>query len=100
MEWAGNPYYITLSEGKLVNQHRTIDGKCYWFDNYGVAMESRCTNYPDADGDGQVSASDASAVLRFSLACSVGEYTDDEKDWEQFLNDTYGNKSDNSGGKE
>ena len=52
VEWAGNPYYITLSEGKLVNQHRTIDGKRYWFDSYGVATESRCTNYPDADGDG------------------------------------------------
>lgn len=52
VEWAGNPYYVTLSEGKLVNQHRTIDGKRYWFDSYGVATESRCTNYPDANGDG------------------------------------------------
>lgn len=100
VEWAGNPYYITLSEGKLVNQHRTIDGKRYWFNSYGVATESRCTNYPDADGDGQVSASDATAVLRFSSACGVGEYTDDEDGWEKFLNDTYGDKSDNSGGME
>lgn len=100
VEWAGNPYYITLSEGKLVNQHRTIDGKRYWFDSYGVATESRCTNYPDANGDGMVTATDASTVLQFSSACGVGEYTDDENGWEQFLNDTYGNKSDNSGGTE
>lgn len=91
VEWAGSPYYITLSEGKLVNQHRTIDGKRYWFDSYGVATESNCVNYPDANGDGMVTATDASTVLQFSSACGVGEYTNDENGWEQFLADRAAN---------
>lgn len=99
VEYMDKMYYVTLSEGKLVNQHRTIDGKRYWFDSYGVAVESRCTNYPDADGDGKVSVSDATTVLNFSSECAAGNYTNDEDGWEKFLNDTY-NKSDNSGGTE
>lgn len=87
VEWAGNPYYVTLSEGKLVNQHRTIDGKRYWFDSYGVATESNSKSYPDTDGDGAVNASDASTVLQFSSSCGAGEYTNDENGWEQFLAD-------------
>ena len=96
VKYGDRMYYVSLAEGKLVNQHRTIDGKRYWFDSYGVATESRCTNYPDADGDSYISASDATAVLRFSSACGVGEYTDDEDGWEKFLNDTYGEKSEKS----
>lgn len=78
VDYMDKKYYVTLSEGKLVNQHRTIDGKRYWFDSYGVATESNCINYPDADGDGAVTATDASTVLQFSSACGVGEYTNDE----------------------
>ena len=87
VEYMDKMYYVTLSEGKLVNQHRTIDGKRYWFDSYGVATELRCVNFPDADGDGIVTASDASAVLSFSAGCGTGEYTNDEDGWEQFLID-------------
>ena len=32
-------YYVTLLEGKLVNQYRTIDGKNYYFDSHGIATE-------------------------------------------------------------
>lgn len=99
VEWAGSPYYITLSEGKLVNQHRTIDGKRYWFDSYGVATESNCINYPDADGDGAITATDASTVLQFSSACGVGEYTNDENGWEQFLADKENNAANGNGGE-
>lgn len=87
VDYTDDRYYVTLSEGKLVNQHRTIDGKRYWFDSYGVAKESRCVNYPDADGDGRVDAMDASTALSFSAACGAGEYTNDENGWEQFLID-------------
>lgn len=93
VEYLDKKYYVTLSEGKLVNQHRTIDGKRYWFDSYGVATESRCINYPDANGDGMVTATDASTVLQFSSACGVGEYTNDENGWEQFLADRAANAS-------
>lgn len=39
VNWAGKTYYITLYEGKIVNQHRTIDGVRYWFDSDGNATE-------------------------------------------------------------
>lgn len=93
VDYMDKKYYVTLSEGKLVNQHRTIDGKRYWFDSYGVATKSRCINYPDADGDGMVTATDASTVLQFSSSCGVGEYTNDENGWEQFLADRAANAS-------
>ncbi len=97
VEYMDKMYYVTLSEGKLVNQHRTIDGKRYWFDSYGVATESNCVNYPDANGDGMVTATDASTVLQFSSSCGVGEYTNDENGWEQFLADRAANaKSESS----
>lgn len=35
-----NKYYVTLMEGKLVNQYRTIDGVYYHFDADGVATEA------------------------------------------------------------
>ncbi|MCM1008472.1 MAG: hypothetical protein NC485_11210 [Ruminococcus flavefaciens] len=87
VEYSDRLYYISLTEGKLVNQHRTIDGKRYWFDSYGVATESRCVNYPDADGDGAVTATDASIALSFSANCGAGNYTNDEDGWEKYLND-------------
>lgn len=87
VEYGDRMYYVSLAEGKLVNQHRTIDGKRYWFDSYGVAAESRCTNYPDADGDGAVTAIDASEALSFYSACATGKYTNDEDGWEKYLND-------------
>ncbi len=99
VEYMDKMYYVTLSEGKLVNQHRTIDGKRYWFDSYGVATESNCINYPDADGDGAVTATDASTVLQFSSACGVGEYTNDENGWEQFLADKENNAANGNGGE-
>lgn len=99
VEYADKMYYVTLSEGKLVNQHRTIDGKRYWFDGYGVATESNCINYPDADGDGAITATDASTVLQFSSACGVGEYTNDENGWEQFLADKENNAANGNGGE-
>lgn len=99
VEYSDKMYYVTLSEGKLVNQHRTIDGKRYWFDSYGTATESRCTNYPDADGDGVVNASDASTVLQFSAACGTGEYTNDENGWEQFLADKAADTTSENGGE-
>lgn len=37
--YVGHQYYITLMDGKLVNQYRTIDGKDYHFDSDGVATE-------------------------------------------------------------
>lgn len=37
--YGGHQYYITLMDGKLVNQYRTIDGKDYHFDSDGVATE-------------------------------------------------------------
>lgn len=91
VDYMDKKYYVTLSEGKLVNQHRTIDGKRYWFDSYGVATESNCISYPDADGDGMVTATDASTALQFSSSCGVGEYTNDENGWEQFLADRAAN---------
>lgn len=99
VDYMDKKYYVTLSEGKLVNQHRTIDGKRYWFDSYGVATESNCINYPDADGDGAVTATDASTVLQFSSACGVGEYTNDENGWEQFLADKENNAANGNGGE-
>lgn len=87
VEYMGKMYYVTLSEGKLVNQHRTIDGKRYWFDSDGAAKESRCVSFPDADGDGEVSMSDATTVLNFSSECASGKYTNDEDGWEKYLND-------------
>ena len=39
VKWSGKTFYITLCEGKLVNQHRTIDGVRYWFDSDGNATE-------------------------------------------------------------
>ena len=100
VDYTDDRYFVTLSEGKLVNQHRTIDGKRYWFNSYGVATESRCVNYPDADGDGVVTPTDTSLALGFYAACGAGNYTNDEDGWEKFLNDTYGEKSDNNGGTE
>lgn len=35
-----NSYYVTLLEGKLVNQCRTIDGEAYNFDAEGIATAS------------------------------------------------------------
>lgn len=99
VEYMDKLYYVTLSEGKLVNQHRTIGGKRYWFDSYGVATESNCANYPDANGDGMVTATDASTVLQFSSDCGVGEYTNDENGWEQFLADKAANAAGENGGE-
>lgn len=96
LDYMDKKYYVTLSEGKLVNQHRTIDGKRYWFNGYGVATESNCVNYPDANRDGMVTATDASTVLQFSSACGVGEYKNDENGWEQFLADRTADANENA----
>lgn len=94
--WNDRQYYITLLEGKLVNQHRTIDGVRYWFDGYGVATASKSVNYPDVDGDGKITTEDASEVLSFYTESSAGNYTNNEDGWEQYLND----KTDDTGGAE
>lgn len=37
--WNDDKYYITFTEGKLVNQTRTIEDEVYTFDSYGVATK-------------------------------------------------------------
>ncbi|MDE5946955.1 MAG: hypothetical protein K2G63_06615 [Oscillospiraceae bacterium] len=90
IEENGNMYYVTLLEGKLVSQHKTIDGKRYWFDSNGVATESKSKNFPDVDGDGSITSADASNILNF-YSQSTGErkYTNDIDGWEKYLADLF-----------
>ena len=83
----GNRYYVTLMDGKLVSQHRTINGIRYWFDESGITKDSQSVVFPDIDGDGAITSSDASTITDFYSKSSSGEYTNNEEGWKKYLTD-------------
>ena len=83
----GNRYYVTLMEGKLVSQHKTINGIRYWFDESGITKNSQSVVFPDIDGDGAITSSDASTITDFYSKSSSGEYTNNEEGWKKYLTD-------------
>lgn len=83
----GNRYYVTLMEGKLVSQHKTINNTRYWFDESGITKDSQSVVFPDIDGDGAITSSDASTITDFYSKSSSGEYTNNEEGWKKYLTD-------------
>ena len=71
---------------KLVSQYRTINGKRYWFNESGVTTDNQFV-FPDVDGDGIITSSDASMVTAFYSSASAGEYTNDINGWEKYIID-------------
>lgn len=89
IEYQNNRYYVTLMDGKLVSQYRTINGKRYWFNESGVTTDNQFV-FPDVDGDGVITSSDASMITAFYLSASAGEYTNDISGWNQYISDKSG----------
>ena len=89
IEYENNRYYVTLMDGKLVSQYRTKNGIRCWFDKSGVTKDSQFI-FPDVDGDGIITSSDASMVAAFYSDASAGEYTNDISGWNQYITDKSG----------
>ncbi len=89
IEYENNRYYVTLMDGKLVSQYRTINGTRCWFDESGVTKDSQFV-FPDLDDDGFITSSDASIVTDFYSKASSGEYTNDISGWNQYISDKSG----------
>lgn len=86
VQYENNRYYITLMDGKLVSQHRTINGNRYWFDETGITSDNQSV-FPDVDGDGAITSSDSAIISDFYSKSSSGEYTNDINGWEQYISD-------------